>query len=565
MEGGSLAQNRRPSQKEELAEVRDELRALGWTYRDIADRLRCERKVNSRVAFRLAHGLTQQEVADRWNELWPCDDGETPITYKHISYWEAWPTKSGRTPSLKTLNRLARIYCCRANDLLDGEDYSDFDAATETTRAEGCDRTGPGPPATDQPATGRPDPQPAPVPVAATHLAACDPAVPGNDLPGQLLQNVSALVGPDCTGTLSPRQRDLAFRQLVQFLTTWAHAMDRREVLRILGWAATAASAAPIFEALDPSEQDRVVAAVQNPTRVDPTVVAHIEGVLWRCMRQDDAIGPQSALDTVLAQRNLAFGMLAECPDRVRPHLLSTFANLSRFAGWLSFDLNDFDSGWYYYEQARTAAHEAQDTPLGALVLCHMSHLATWQQHPRVGIDHAVAAQGWARHTGDHLLHGFSHDVAARAYAMEGERDACAAALGRAEEAVVTAEGSAPRHSLAYFYSRGQLESTRSQCQLELNRAAQATATGFMALDNLHHSFVRNRAFTTLRIGRAYLATRDVDQSAKHVGRAARLAAQNGSARLLGELRTTLASLRPWADTRAVRDLDEKVVSYGLA
>jgi tetratricopeptide (TPR) repeat protein len=282
-------------------------------------------------------------------------------------------------------------------------------------------------------------------------------------------------------------------------------------------------------------------------------------------MRQDDTIGPQSSLDTVLAQRNLAFGMLAGCPDRVRPHLLSTFANLSRFAGWLSFDLNDFDSGWYYYEQARSAALEAQDTPLGAIVLCHMSHLATWQHHPRLGIEHAVAAQERARHTGDELLHGFAYDVAARAYALENNGAACAAALDRAQEAVYKAEGLAPRHSLAYFYGQGQLESTRSDCQLKLNQPAQAATSGFVALDHLHHSFVRNRAFTTLRIGSAYLASRDIDQAAKHVGRAARLAAQNGSARLLEEFRTTVGNLRPWATTRAVRDLDEKVGAYGLA
>jgi hypothetical protein len=553
-----LAQNRRQSQKEELAEVRDELRAQGWTYREIAIRFRCERKLNSRVAFRLAHGLTQQEVADRWNDLWPCDDGETPVTYKHISYWEAWPTKSGRTPSLKTLNRLARIYCCGANDLLDGEDYSEYDdVAPDAVRSDGDDRGGPGPPD-----PGRQADRPAPD--ARTFFAACEPGSPGSDAAGRLLQNLNALVGPGRGEAISPRQRDQAYRQLVQFLTTWARAMDRREALRILGWAATAASAAPIFQALDPAEQDRVIAAVGNPSRVDPIVVAHIEGVLFRCMRQDDTIGPQSALDTVLAQRNLAFGMLAECPSRIRPDLLSTFANLSRFAGWLSFDLNDFDSGWYYYEQARTAAHEAQNTSLGAMVLCHMSHLAGWQQHPRVAIDHAVAAQEWAQHTGDHLLHGFSYDVAARAYAMEGELYACAAALDRAEAAVSTAEGLAPRHSLAYFYGRGQLESTRSHCQLLLHQPAQSIASGYTALDNLHHSFVRNRAFTTLRMGSAYLASRDVDQAAKHLGRAARLSAQNRSARLLGELRTALDSLRPWAGTRAVRDLDERVAAYGL-
>jgi hypothetical protein len=549
-----LAQLRRQSQKEELAAVRDELRAQGWTYREIADRLRDERKVNSRVAFRLAHGFTQQEVADRWNELWPCDDGETPITYKHISYWEAWPTKSGRTPSLKTLNRLARIFCCRANDLLDGEDYSDFDDAVTDTAKTG-EHGGPDPPAAEGPAA----------PGGPGLLASCDAMELPRDIAGQLLRNVGALAGAEDPRALSARQRDLILYQLVQFLSTWAHAMDRREVLRILGWAATAATAAPIFENLSPGEQDRVIAAVQTPTRVDDTVVDHIEGVLWRCMRQDDSLGPQSALDTVLAQRNLAHGMLSGCPERVRPRLLSAFANLSRFAGWLSFDLNDFDSGWYYYEQARTAAHEAQDTQLGALVLCHMSHLATWQQHPRVGIDHALAAQGWAAHTGDPLLHAFSHDVAARAYALEGERDACFTALDRAERAVADAAALAPRHSLAYFYSQGQLEATRSHCYLRLHDAEGAATSGVRAFGLLDRSFVRNRAFTALRIGSAYLSTGEIDHAAKLVGQAARLAAQNGSARLVQEFRATYSHLRPWAKSRAVRDLEEETALYGLA
>jgi hypothetical protein len=257
--------------------------------------------------------------------------------------------------------------------------------------------------------------------------------------------------------------------------------------------------------------------------------------------------------------------MLSGCPERIRPRLLSAFANLSRFAGWLSFDLNDFDSGWYYYEQARTAAHEAQDTPLGALVLCHMSHLATWQHHPRVGIDHAVAAQGWAAHAGDPLLYAFSHDVAARAFALEGERDACLASLDHAQRAVDGASALAPRHSLAYFYSAGQLEATRSHCYLKLHDAEGAALTGTRAFALLDHSFVRNRAFTALRIGSAYLASGEVDQAARLVGQAARLAAHNGSARLLQEFRATYGYLRPWAKSRAVRDLEDEVAVYGLA
>lgn len=75
------------------------------------------------VAARLAHGLTQQQVADRWNTLWP--DPERPKSHKQISYWET----GERQPSRDALNKLAVIYCCSAGVLLGGEDYSHLDPA----------------------------------------------------------------------------------------------------------------------------------------------------------------------------------------------------------------------------------------------------------------------------------------------------------------------------------------------------------------------------------------------------------------------------------------------------
>jgi tetratricopeptide (TPR) repeat protein len=103
----------------------EQLRSAGWTYRQIASEWRQRYGFNSRVAFRLAHGLTQAEVARRWNEQWP--DRESPKTAKQISYWEIWPGPGGRCPSVETLNRLAYLYRCSAGELLDGEDYSHLD------------------------------------------------------------------------------------------------------------------------------------------------------------------------------------------------------------------------------------------------------------------------------------------------------------------------------------------------------------------------------------------------------------------------------------------------------
>ena len=109
-----------------LREEAEQLRREGWTYQRIAADWTRRYRLNPRVAFRLAHGLTQAQVAERWNDLWP---DPVPKTAKHISYWEVWPAPGGRAPSLDTLNKLAMIYQCAAGDLLGGEDYTHLDPA----------------------------------------------------------------------------------------------------------------------------------------------------------------------------------------------------------------------------------------------------------------------------------------------------------------------------------------------------------------------------------------------------------------------------------------------------
>ena len=560
--------------RKELARLRCELRAQGWTYVQIASHIREIMHVNSRVAFRLAHGLTQQAVADRWNELYPSADGTGMMTAKQISYWESWP-QSGRKPDIEALNRLARIYCCQAADLLDGEDYRYLDEATQQEIAKPTVATVRYPPHSPSP-LGLPS-----IPAlrglgdsrSDLSLAiACAPEATilsdqvelPDKLAAVLLRHLGILVSTATEGGSSARQRDAAFTQLVQLLTAWATNMDRREVLRILGWAATAVTATPIIDTLTIEEQERVALAIQAPGRVDEAVIEHSEEVLWRCMRQDDALGPQAALDTVLAQRNLVRVMLTECPAVHRTRLLSLFSNLSRFVGWLSFDLGDFDSGSYFYEQARTSAHEAENTELGAFVLCNMSHLATWQGKPRTGIDHAVAAQSWAKRTDDFLLQAYTSDVAARAYAHDGQRAACLAELESAGRTVAGGSGRPARLSFAYFYGPGQFAATQSQCYLRLQDAGQAIRAASTSLELLDPSFVRNIAFGKLTLASAHVRDRDIDHAATVLSDAGAFVAHNHSARLMQQLHSGRAQLEQWKNTRAVRALDDQLSAYGL-
>jgi hypothetical protein len=103
------------------------LRALGWSYRRIATHWQRAYRLNARLAFRLAHGWTQDDAARAWSARWPSD----PKSGKSFSYWESWPAAGGRAPTPAILRRLAELYHCRPGDLLDGVDHGALDAGRD--------------------------------------------------------------------------------------------------------------------------------------------------------------------------------------------------------------------------------------------------------------------------------------------------------------------------------------------------------------------------------------------------------------------------------------------------
>ncbi|BCJ65712.1 hypothetical protein GCM10009779_02450 [Polymorphospora rubra] len=385
------------------------------------------------------------------------------------------------------------------------------------------------------------------------------PAYTGQVEPPDVLTRVDQFIADSAP----PSAGEVDYQHLVRDLIEWACRMHRRDILQWLSWAAASAAAAPILDDLDADERERTLGALVTPSRVDDTVIDHIDAVLWRCMRQDDTLGPQAALDTVLAQRGLVGTLLPQAPAAVRDRLLSLYANLSRFAGWLAFDLNNYDAASTYYESARAAAHDAQNTELGAFVLCNMSHLASWRGQPRIGVDHALAAQGWAAQTSDLSLRAYAFDVAARALAMDGQHTAVMRSLEQARTALEQAQKPS---TWVYFFSLGQLHSTESICHLHLGDADRAARIAEDALATINTSFVRNLAMTTLRLGIARLrATKpDIAQAAKAIGDAARLAAHNRSARLVERLQRGWRELEPWHNEPEVKDIREQLVAYGL-
>jgi transcriptional regulator with XRE-family HTH domain len=92
-----------------LDEIVDEM-SRRWGYRP-------------RQAWRHAHGLTQEEVADRYNQL--VNDPRATMTDRRISDFEAWP-RGGSKPTLTILTNLAQIYGTTSWKLVDQRDRDKY-------------------------------------------------------------------------------------------------------------------------------------------------------------------------------------------------------------------------------------------------------------------------------------------------------------------------------------------------------------------------------------------------------------------------------------------------------
>ncbi|MGQ0776598.1 MAG: helix-turn-helix domain-containing protein [Pseudonocardiales bacterium] len=194
----------------------------------------------------------------------------------------------------------------------------------------------------------------------------------------EVLGSLAAAAGAELAGSLAgpflflallstPAQavpiewREQLREQLQTFLREWANTVERREHLRLLGRVATAVAVSPLLSSLNTDEQELLSKVVAQPSRVDDRSIDHIETILSDCKRQQDAFGSKAVLHTVLAQRELVDSLLDECPDALRPRLLSVYSAMSISVGFYFFDLNDAVSAMHYCEQAREAAQEARN------------------------------------------------------------------------------------------------------------------------------------------------------------------------------------------------------------
>jgi hypothetical protein len=126
------------SLRAEQRTLREKMRALGMSHRQIAVEFARRYRLRPRAAWRHAYGWSQTEAAEQISTS-AAHDGLSPdgttvtMTGPHLCEYENWPGEgpepAGRRPTPYLLSLLAAVYGCSVHDLLDVADYEHMPSA----------------------------------------------------------------------------------------------------------------------------------------------------------------------------------------------------------------------------------------------------------------------------------------------------------------------------------------------------------------------------------------------------------------------------------------------------
>ena len=510
------------------------MRQQGRSWAEIGAAFQVAYRVNPRVALRQAHGWSQPQAADRWTELWPDD----PKTFKNFSYWEQWPGQTGHSPSLDTLDRLARLYECKVTDLLtDCRDYGAKPAPVAGLRVR--DRV-PGSVIAGYPA----------VPAFAEPRPA-EPVIESPDASMSTLQAALEMI----------RQAEASERsQQGHEVDEPARRLRRRTLLLEASSALAVVAAAPVLEVPRISGVSRA-----RRSQTDVAIVNYTGEVVAGLRRLGGAVGPRITLQPAMALRSAMAALARNMPEIVTGHALTAYGDLTQLIGWLMFNLGDHKAARYYYDDARAAAYRAGNNDLVAYTLSAASQLAAVRQRPRHAVDHAQAALQAAKASGSPYAVAYAADVTARAYAAAGQVGRCQGALDREREALELISDDTPRAPWWYFYDRSFYWGTESECALRLNMPVDASDAARRSLGLVTPLNLHNSALTLAFRAEALIKQQEYDEACVTLADSARLTTLNSSRRIARRVDLLRRQLRVADDSPAVRELDEKLEEYRRA
>lgn len=243
--------------------------------------------------------------------------------------------------------------------------------------------------------------------------------------------------------------------------------------------------------------------------------------------------------------------------------LFAAAADLTRLAGWTSFDIAAHGLAQRYFVQALRLAQAAGDRPYGSYVLVTMSRQAVYLGHGREAVQLARVAQQGVGSAAPAVVQALLHSAEARGHGVLGEVRACTASLVRAERAMEAARPGDELPHWARFFDEAQLADEFGHCHRDLQQYRAAAQHAERSLQLHAPGYARSRLFCRVVLATARLGLGELDQACALGAESAQQASEMRSARALEYVREFEKRLEPYRDAVAVRNYRDRVAALG--
>ncbi|MDH6626831.1 hypothetical protein M2271_004654 [Streptomyces sp. LBL] len=243
--------------------------------------------------------------------------------------------------------------------------------------------------------------------------------------------------------------------------------------------------------------------------------------------------------------------------------LFAAAADLTRLAGWTSYDIAAHGLAQRYFVQALRLAQAAGDRAYGSYVLVTMSRQAVYLAHGREAVQLARVAQQGVGTNVPPVVQALLHSAEARGHGVLGEVRACTASLVRAERALEAARPGDEVPHWAGFFDEAQLADEFGHCHRDLQQFRAAAQHAERSLQLRAPSYARSRLFCRVVLASARLGLGELDQACALGAEAAGAAAEMRSVRAIEYVRDFERRLEPYRDAAPVRGYRDKVAALG--
>jgi transcriptional regulator with XRE-family HTH domain len=314
---------------------------------------------------------------------------------------------------------------------------------------------------------------------------------------------------------------------------------------------------------------DRLAATLRGRLGpADRVLVDDLEAITRSYARQVETVAPGSLLPALRSHLAILGGSLhSGQPDEVRRRLLSLTGETALLAGRLSWLLENRGEARRCWTLAADLGREAGDETLVASTLgMNRVFHSTIPNRGRYGsTDRALAvldaAESRLSSTSSPYVRMMVLLSRAEDHAAMGDADSSQRDLEAAETALAGAGG--PDDGLYALWDEARIAGYRGSCALALDRPEEASTVLEGALSATRETLIGQRCAVVTDLAAAYAMQREVEHSAALLVQSVDTAERAGLGELLQRMQGARLHLAPWADTPAVRQLDERLALVG--